>query len=146
LNTILRLYLSLGDSTIYKLAFGRKNTGKNPDKKHTTPVTDSEYLLRPRGYPKQVAASTSKVYQPKFVQTNSKVPVEQSTSQESYTQRYFGDTSTDKLDTKVIIPELLLPEIKVETDSTPPSNSKGKGCLSISSFILWIPEVKVYFP
>jgi hypothetical protein len=146
LNIVLRLYLSLGDSTIYKLAFGRKNTRKNPDEQQTTPVTDPEKLLRPRGNPKQAVASTSKVYQPKVVQTNAKVPLEQSTSQEGYTQSHFGDTSTNKPETEVINPEPLLPEIKAETVSTPPSTNKGKGPLLIPSFISWIPEVKVSIP
>jgi hypothetical protein len=77
LNTILRIYVSLGESTIYKLEFGRKNTMKNPDEQQTTPITDPEKLLRPRRNPKQAAASTSKVYQPKAVKTNAKVPLEQ---------------------------------------------------------------------
>jgi hypothetical protein len=112
LNTILRIYFSLGDSTIYKLAFGRNNTRKNPDEQQTTPVTDLEKLLRPRGNPKQVVTSTSKVYQPKYVQTHAKVPLEQSNTQEGYTQSHFGDTSTNKPETEVINLELLLPEIK----------------------------------
>jgi hypothetical protein len=146
LNIVLSLYISLGESNIYKLTFGRKNTKKNHDEQQTTPVTNPEIFLRPRGYPKQVVASSSKVYQPKVVQTNDKVPLEQSTSQEGYTQSHFGDTSTNKPKTEVINPEPLLPEIKSETVSTCPSTNKGKGPLLISTFISWIPEVKVSIP
>jgi hypothetical protein len=99
------------------------------------PVADPEKMLRPRGYPKQAVASASKVYQPKTVKTNAKVPLEQSISQESYTQSHFEDTSTDKIETKIINPEPILLEIKVETDLTSPSISKGKGTLSIPTFI-----------
>jgi hypothetical protein len=126
LNIVLRIYLSLGDSTISKLAFSRKNTRKDPDEQQTTPVTDPKRILRPRGYPKQVVTSTSKVYQPKAMQNNAKFPLEQSTSQEFYTQIHFGDTSTDKPKTEVINLEPLLPEIKVEANSSPPSTNKGK--------------------
>jgi hypothetical protein len=75
------------------------------------PVSDPEKILKPRGYLKQTVASTSKVYQPKTVQTNAKVPLEQSTSQEGYTQIHFRDTSTEKLAAETINPELVLPKI-----------------------------------
>jgi hypothetical protein len=39
-------------------------------------VSDPEKILKPRGYLKQTVASTSKVYQPKTVQNNDKVPLE----------------------------------------------------------------------
>jgi hypothetical protein len=146
LNTVLRIYLSLGDSKIYKLTFSRKNTRKNPDEQQTTPVTDTEKLLRPRGNLKKFIASKSKVYQSKDVQTNAKVPFEQSTSQECYTQSHFGDTSTNKLETKVINHEPLLLEIKVETILNPPSTNKGNGPLLEPSFISWILEVNVSIP
>jgi hypothetical protein len=124
-------YFSLGDSTLEKLAFGRKNTRKNPDDQQTTPVSDPEKLLKPRGYLKQTVASTSKVYQPKTTQSNAKGPLEQLTPQEDSTQIHFGETSTDKLETEIINPELVLPEIKAETDSTDPFTSKGKRPISI---------------
>jgi hypothetical protein len=82
------------------------------------------------------------------VQTNAKVPLEQSISQEGYTQSHFGDTSTEKLAAETINPELVLPEIKAETDSTSPFTSKGKRSLSIPAFIdiPLVPEVKVLVP
>jgi hypothetical protein len=61
-------------------------------------------LLKPRGYLKKTDASTSKVYQPKTMQTNAKVPLEHSTLQEGYTQSHFGDTSTKKLVAETINP------------------------------------------
>jgi hypothetical protein len=104
--------------------------------------------LKPRGYLKQTAASTSKVYQPKTVQTNAKVPLEQSTSQEGHTQSQFGDTSTEKLAAETLNPELVLPENKAEIDSNSPLTSKGKTPLSIPAFvdILLVPELKVLAP
>jgi hypothetical protein len=69
------------------------------------------------------------------VQTNAKVPLEQSISQEGYTQSHFGDTSTDKLEAEIINPELVLPEVKAEIDSTSPFTSKGKGSLSIPTLL-----------
>jgi hypothetical protein len=145
LNNVLRIYLSLGGSKIYKWTFGIKNTRKNPEEQQTTPVTDPEKLLRPRGKTKQDDTCTSEVYQPKAVQTNAKFPLEHSTSQQGYTQSHFGDISTNKPETEFINPEPLLPKIKAETVSTPPSN-KGKGPLLIPSFISGIPKVKVSIP
>jgi hypothetical protein len=92
------------------------------------------------GYLKQTVASTSKVYQPKNVQTNAKVPLEQSISQEGYTQSHFGDKSIEKLEVETINSELVLLEIKPETDSTSPFTIKGKISLLIPSFI-YIPLV-----
>jgi hypothetical protein len=60
------LHLSLGNSTINKLAFNQNNTRKNPDNKQTSLVPDPEKILKSRRYLKQTASSTNKIYQPKF--------------------------------------------------------------------------------
>jgi hypothetical protein len=79
------------------------------------------------------------------VQTNAKVPLEQPTSQEGYTQIHFRDTSTENLAAETLNPELVLLKIKAEIDSTSPLTSKGKIPLSIPTFIdiPLVPEVKV---
>jgi hypothetical protein len=59
------------------MAFGRKNTRKNPDEKQTTLVSDPEKLLKPKGYLRQTSASTGKVYQPRVTQVNVKIPAEE---------------------------------------------------------------------
>jgi hypothetical protein len=69
-------------------------------------------MLKPREYLKKTVASTSKVYQPKTTQSNAKGPLEQLTLQEYSTQIHFGETSTDKIETKIINPDLVLLEIK----------------------------------
>jgi hypothetical protein len=112
------------------------------------PVSDPENLLKPRGYLKQTTASTSKVSQPKTVQTNAKVPLEQSILEEGYTKIHFRDTSIEKLEAENINPELVLPEIKAEIDSISLFTSKVKRSLSIPSFIdiPLVPKVKVLVP
>jgi hypothetical protein len=71
-----------------------------------------------------------------------------SQSRKKITQSHFRDTSTEKLEAENINPELVLPEIKAETDLTSPFTSKGKRSLLIPAFIdiPLIPEVKVLVP
>jgi hypothetical protein len=108
------------------------------------PVSDPEIFLKPRGYLKQTTTSTSKVYQPKPTQSNTKVPSEQLTPQEVSTQIYFGETSTDRVEVEIINPDLVLPEIKTETDSITSFANKGKRPISIpaSIDIPSVPEIK----
>jgi hypothetical protein len=84
------------DSTTDKLAFGRKNTRKNPDDKKTTPVSDPERLLKPKGYLKSTTTSAGKIYQPKVAQVNTKIPVEEPTPEENFKQAPSAEASTSK--------------------------------------------------
>jgi len=63
---------------VSKLAFERKNTRKNPDKKQTTLVFDPEKILKSTRYQRQNFASVVKVYHPKTIQskiTSSKINI-----------------------------------------------------------------------
>jgi hypothetical protein len=51
----------------------KKEYQTNPDKKQTTPVSDPEKLLKPKGYLRQTSASAGKVYQPKASQVKVKI-------------------------------------------------------------------------
>jgi hypothetical protein len=65
--------LSLGESTTVKLELRKRNTKLNPDKKHITPISDPEKLLKPKGYLKQTFVSTGKAFQPKVSQVKVKI-------------------------------------------------------------------------
>jgi hypothetical protein len=131
------------------MAFGRKNTKKNPNDKQTTPVSDPKRLLKPKGYLRHTTASASKVYQPRITQDNVKVHTEELTPKESFKQIHFVEASTSKPEVKIKTPEAIIPEIKVEIDPTDTFNSEDKGSPSIPIVIntlpiLSFPEVKVY--
>jgi hypothetical protein len=78
------------------------------------------------------------------MQTNAKVPLEQSTLQEDSTQIHFRETSTDKLEAEIINPKLVLPKIKSTTVFTNSLTNKCNRSLSIPAFIYIppVPEVK----
>ena len=128
------------------MAFSRRNTKRNADDKQTMPISDPKKKLKPRGYLKQAINSTSKVYQPKPTQSNTKVLSEQLTLQEVSTQIHLGETSNDRVEDEIINPELGLPEIKTKTYSIASFTNKGKRPISIPALID-IPSVpKIKFP
>jgi hypothetical protein len=100
------------------LAFGRKNTRKNPDEKQTTPVSDPEKLLKPKGYLRQTSASAGKIYQPRVTQVNVKILVEELSLKEKSKQVHYAEASTSKSEVKLETPEVIIPEIKFEIDQT----------------------------
>jgi hypothetical protein len=124
-------YLSLGNSTIDKLEFSQKNTKKNPDDKKTTPVSDPERLLKPKGYLKSITPSTGKIYQPKFAQVNAKVLVEELTPEENFKQASSAEASTSKSEARFEKSEIIVPKMQIEIESTDALNSRKKISLSI---------------
>jgi hypothetical protein len=98
--------------------------------------------LKPRGYLKNTIASASKVYQPK---SNTKVLFEQLTPQKDFTQVFFGETFTVRIEAETLKLELVSPEIKSETVPTISFTNKGKKSISIpaSIDISSVPEVKL---
>jgi hypothetical protein len=112
----------LATPQLNKLASGRRNTRQNPDDKQTTPVSDPEKILKPRGFLKQATA----VYQPKSTQSKAKIPLEPLTPQEVSTQILFGETSANTVEAETINPKLVFPEIKTEAYSTTSCVSEGK--------------------
>jgi hypothetical protein len=73
-------HLSLGDSTLNKLASSRKNTRKNPDTKQTSPVSNPEKILKSRKSFKQTLLSTFTTDQSNFTKSNSSESFERSLS------------------------------------------------------------------
>jgi hypothetical protein len=105
-------YLSLGGSTTDKLEFCQRNTRKNLGDQQTTPVSDPERLLKPKGYLNLTTASTGKKYQPKVSQINTKVMIEESTPEKDFKQTPF--------DVDVV------PEIKIEIEPCNTPNCLNK--------------------
>jgi hypothetical protein len=83
------------------LALGQKNTRKNPDEKQTTPVSDPEKLLKPKGYLRKTVASAGKVYQPIITQVKVKIPAEELILKEKFKQVHSAEASTSKSEVKV---------------------------------------------
>jgi ATP adenylyltransferase/5',5'''-P-1,P-4-tetraphosphate phosphorylase II len=76
-------------------------------------VSDPKKLLKPKGYLKQTAASTCKVYQPRVTQVNAKVQTKELTLEESLKQIHSAEASTSKPEAKLENPEVIVPEIKL---------------------------------
>jgi hypothetical protein len=119
------------------LAFGRKNTRKNPDDQQTTSISDPEKLLNSKGYLKSTTSSSGKKYQPKITQFNTKVPVEILNPEEIFEQTLSVEASTSKT------------TIKTEIDPYDTQNGLNKGSSSIHVIITSLstpssPETKVY--
>jgi hypothetical protein len=111
--------------------------------------------VKPKGYLRQTSTSTGKVHQPRIMQVNVKIPVEELTLEESFKQVHFAKASTSKHEIKLETPEVIILEIKFEIDQTilvsliDTFTSENKGSISIPTiintlFILPLPEVKVY--
>jgi hypothetical protein len=104
--------------------------------------------LKPKGYLKSTTASTGKIYQPKVTQVNAKVPIEELTPEESFKQVPSAEASTSKPEAKLENPEVIVPKIKIEIDSTDTPTGQNKRSLSIpivvdTLSIPSLPEVKV---
>jgi hypothetical protein len=112
-----------------------KEYQKNPDDKQTTPVSDPEKMLKPKGYVKQTVASTFKVYQPKFTHVNAKVQIEELTPKEIFKLIHSVEASTSEPEAKLETPKVRVLEIKVEIDVTDTFTSKKKESLSIPAVI-----------
>jgi hypothetical protein len=69
--------LSPHDSIIVKLASGKINSRRNPEKKKITHISAPEKLLKPKGYLKQTYVLAGKVFQPKVSQVKVKIFVEE---------------------------------------------------------------------
>jgi hypothetical protein len=104
--------------------------------------------LKPKGYLKSTTASAGKIYQPKVAQVNAKVLVEELTPEENFKQAPSAEASTSKPEFRFENPEVIVPKIKIEIDSTDTPNGQNKRSLSIPiALILCRPpsllEVKV---
>jgi hypothetical protein len=137
------------------MAFDRKNTRKNLDEKQTTPFSDPEKLLKPKGYLRQTFASTGKIYQPRVTKINVNIPAQEQILKEKYKQVHSAEASTSKYEIKLETPEGIIPEVKFEIIQTTPISlidtytSENKESISISTIIcthliLSLPEVNVY--
>jgi hypothetical protein len=80
-------------------------------------------LLKPKGYLKSTVASTCKIYQPKVTPVNAKIPIEEVTPKEISKQIYYVDTSSSKPEDKLENLDVIVPEIKVETELNNTSTS-----------------------
>jgi hypothetical protein len=70
-------------------------------------VSDPKNLLNPKGYLKQIVASTGKVYQPRVTQVNPKVQTEELIPKESFKKIYSAEASTSKCNTPRLVKEFL---------------------------------------
>jgi len=130
------------------LTFDRKNNRKNLDEQQTTPVSDPERFLKPKGYPKSTTATVVKKYQPKVAPVNTNFLVEELTPEENSKRTPFVEDSTCKPDVSYKNPVVIESEIKSEVDPSETPNSPNKRIASIPVVVNFFstpssPEEKV---
>jgi hypothetical protein len=128
---------------------------KNLDEKQTTIVSDTEKLLKSKGYIRQTFASASNIYQPRVTQVNVKIHAEEISLKEKYKQVHSAKASTSKSEVKLETLEGIIPEIKFEIVHTTPISlidtftSENEESFSIPTIIytksiLFLLEVKFF--
>jgi hypothetical protein len=99
--------------------------------------------LKLKGYLKQTSASVGKVYQPRVMQVNSKILVEELSLKEKIKQVHSIETSTSKSDGKLETLEVIILEIKFWIDQTIPISFIDTFSISIPTMITKQPIIFV---